>query len=364
MVKSKTVELNILKGILWVYIILCLIIAGLNYGYADKATPEVADLISSFWHLYENWIKTAFIIAGSILTLRIVRADHSSMRRKNLIGFIIAALVVHIAGPVLLDNNELYFFAMPLPWTTTPLQLLDPQSSFYLSRVPVWGSAVISASLVFYLGISIVVFGGTILFGRRWQCSTLCLFNGFAAEVFDLSFPLLGKKGKMTQAKLAVFSWLRWLFLIGALFFTVSWIMHLSGVSSAGNMEIISNIELYKYLGAELLMMMFFWIAFVGRGYCYYCPMGTVLAIIGRVSGQRIITNKTRCIRCNQCNLACSMSIDIISRAQEGNDVTSLRCVGCGHCIDACSTSTLAYSTKFLSWFTNKKVSNTSNEAG
>ena len=130
---NRTVEVRLLKVILWIYIILCLIIAGLNYGYASKATPEMADLINSVWHFYENWIKTAFILIGAILTLRIVGTDRSIMRRKNLIGLFVAALVIHIAGPILFHNQELYFFAMPLPWTTTPLQLLDTQSSFYMS---------------------------------------------------------------------------------------------------------------------------------------------------------------------------------------------------------------------------------------
>ena len=347
--KSNVVEVRLLKGILWIYILLCLMIAGLNYGYASKATPEVADFISSFWHIYENWIKTAFIIVGSILTLRIVASGQTIMRKKNLIGLIITALVIHILGPIFLHNEELYFFSMPLPWTTTPLQLLEPESSFYLSRFPIWGTFGITSSLIFYFCITIIVFGGTILFGRRWQCSTLCMFNGFAAEVFAPVFPLLGKKKNMTSGKLKVFSWLRWIFLGIALFFTGWWALHLSGVPITGNMELLSNIEVYKYLSLELLFMMFFWIAFLGRGYCYYCPLGTVLSLIGRLSGQRIVTDRTKCVQCGQCNMVCPMSIDIKSRAEKGEPVKNLRCVGCGHCVDICPTGTLAYSTNFLS---------------
>jgi len=62
---DKRIELRILKTILWTYIILCLLIAGLNYGYAGRASPSAAAFITWFWHFYENWIKTLFIIVCS-----------------------------------------------------------------------------------------------------------------------------------------------------------------------------------------------------------------------------------------------------------------------------------------------------------
>ena len=94
--KSKSREEKILKLILWIYIILCIIIAGLNYGYARNASGEIAKMITWSWHFYENWIKTIFIIIGSYLTLKILKNKNTSLRRKNLLGFISAALVVHI----------------------------------------------------------------------------------------------------------------------------------------------------------------------------------------------------------------------------------------------------------------------------
>jgi len=182
------------------------------------------------------------------------------------------------------------------------------------------------------------------------------MFNGFAAEVFAPAIPLLGKSKKMKPATVRVFSCLRWIFLAVAVFFTAWWILLLSGIPVAGDFQVMSRIEVYKYLSTELLMMLFFWVAFVGRGYCYYCPLGTLLALISRWIGQRIVTNRTKCIQCNQCNIACPMSIDIRGQAETGNAVTSLRCVGCGHCVDACPTKTLSYTTKFLGWLNRKQV--------
>lgn len=315
----------------------------------------MAAAINWLWGFYENWIKTIFIVVGSLLTLRIIGSSQRTvMRKRNLTGLILMALVVHIVGPILLNNQELYFFAMPLPWTTIPLQLLDPGTAFYLKYLPVFGLTGISLALAFYLLVTIVVFGGTLIWGRRWQCSTLCLFNGFASEVFDPVMPLLGKKKKVRARGLKVFALLRWLFLAMALAFTAYWILALLGLPLA-NGDAVAKIETYKYLAAELLMAMFFWVAFSGRGYCYYCPLGTVVGLLGKLVGQRITTNQTNCIQCGRCNAACPMAIDIKAAAATGLPVTDLRCVGCGHCVDSCPTETLAYSTHFLALVKNKK---------
>ncbi len=49
-------------------------------------------------------------------------------------------------------------------------------------------------------------------------------------------------------------------------------------------------------------MMMFFWIAFIGRGYCYFCPLGTVLSLFAKIAGQKIKTDNTKCVNYNKCN--------------------------------------------------------------
>lgn len=353
-IKSSS-EIKALKAILSVYIILCLIIAGLNFGYVSRATPEMAAFITWLWGFYENWVKTIFIVLGSFLTLRIIGSSRRTvMRKRNLIGFIVMALVVHIFGPILLNNQELYFFAMPLPWSTIPLQLMDPSTAFYLKYLPIFGLTGISLALLFYLIVTIVVLVGTLLLGRRWQCSTLCLFNGFASEVFDPVMPLLGSRKKVKTHGLKLFSILRWLFLLIAGGFTGYWVLYLLGMSMT-NSDVVAKIETYKYLSAELLMAMLFWVAFSGRGYCYYCPLGTVVGLIGKLVGQQITTNQSNCIQCGRCNAACPMSIDIKSGAATGHPVSELRCVGCGHCVDSCPTETLAYSTRFLKLLKNIK---------
>ena len=348
MEKTSTNYLKLLKIILGTYIILAIVIAGINYGYARVAPHNIASIISWIWVIYENWIKTAFIIVGSFLTLKIIGSSkRTKMRKANLIGFIIAALAVHVVTPLLVGNYDLYFYAMPLPWTTTPFQLLSTNSSLYQSTIASWGSSGITSALAFFIAISFVVLIGTLLYGRRFQCSSICLFNGFAAEVFDPAIPLVGKRRKMKLRTLRFMNILRWVFLGISLFFIAYWVMYLLGITITPNIDIITKIESYKYLIGELLMSLFFWIAFIGRGYCYYCPLGTVLSGFARIAGQKISTNNTKCVQCNKCNETCPMSIDIKGKAINGKNVQDIRCVGCGHCIDDCPTMNLSYSTRF-----------------
>lgn len=331
------------------YIILAFALAGLNFGYAGQASDHIAELINKIWHFYENWIKTILIFLGGFLALRFrSKRGRTYLYRKNLIGFIIAALVIHIFGPYFFSNPNLYYFAMPLPWTNQPLQLMVPGTNFYLSFTALQGKAAVGPTLLFYLFVTAVVFIGTVIYGRRWQCSTLCLFSGFVSEVFAPAFPLIGKPKKAGTAFLRLFKVLRWLFLTVALFFTAAWLLLITGFPLNGNLDLLSQLEIYKYLLFDLIAAMLLWTFITGRAYCYYCPLGTVMGLIGRAAGQRILTNLQECISCGKCNRACPMAINIMNFAAQGKEVDDLNCVGCGHCIDACPTATLAYTTKLI----------------
>ena len=141
---------------------------------------------------------------------------------------------------------------------------------------------------------------------------------------------------------------MRWLFLAAALFFVGCWILYLIGFIAVGSIGIIAEIETYKYLAGELMMMLFFWIAFTGRGYCYFCPLGTSLSLLAAVADQKITTDNTTCVKCSKCNDTCPMSIDIMGKAVNGISVRDIKCVGCGHCVDECPTRNLSYSTRFI----------------
>ncbi len=259
MEKNSAIYLKLLKTILGTYIILAILIAGINYGYASVAPKNIAALINWVWVVYENWVKTAFILIGSFLTIKIIGSSkRTTMRKTNLIGFIIAALTVHVVTPLLVNNYDLYFYAMPLPWTTTPLQLLNTNSALYHSTITSLGSNGILSALTFFTVISLVVLIGTLLYGRRFQCSSICLFNGFAAEVFDPAIPLIGKLRGIKPRTLRFMNILRWVFLGIALFFIAYWTLYLLGITVTPNIDIITKIESYKYLVGELIVVFVF----------------------------------------------------------------------------------------------------------
>ena len=271
------------------------------------------------------------------------------MRKQNLRGFAIAALLVHIILPLLLSNPEVYFFAMPLPWSTIPLQVGLEGTKIQQDLTLSIGLGGIRASILFFWIYSGFILLGTLLFGRRLQCSSLCLFNGFASEIFEPAIPLVGKfKSPLSKKHLKTLAVVRTVFIILALCFTLYWLLYTAGLPLQGSRAVVSQAETYKYLIFELLMAMFFWVAFIGRLYCYYCPLGTLLSWIGRLGGQRIMTDETHCIQCGQCSKACPLSIDVKAYAIQGIPMDNLRCVGCGHCVDACPTKTLEYTTNFM----------------
>jgi ferredoxin-type protein NapH len=342
-------ELRLLKCLLFVYILLGLLIAGVNFGWAPEASEKAQAVILAVWQFYENQFKTVLIIICSVLTLRLVKTKETPrMRRYNLIGFISAALVIHIAGPLVSGNPELYFVGMPLPWSTAGLRLAVRGSSFFQDHLVLWGEVGITSALIFFAAVHVVVLAGTLLVGRRWQCSTICLFNGFASEVFAPAFPLFGKRRTLGKGLLGFFAVMRWLLLGTSLVLTVVWLVILIFDLRPAAMPLLETLETYKYLVVELLLAMFFWTVLIGRGYCYYCPLGTVLGWVGRAVGQKIITTRSKCIGCGKCDTACPLSIRIRDKALEGKDVVDSRCVGCGHCIDVCPVQTLVYSTRFL----------------
>ncbi len=357
MKQGKQWEIRALQALLLFYVILCLIIAGLNYGYAPKAPENMKKLFETVWHIYENEFKTFLILICGILTLRVsAKQGRNIMRRRNLVGFFISALAIHIIGPRLLANPDLYFFAMPAPWTTTAWQLMDPSAPFTLSRFPLWGAAGISALLIFFLAINLFVFVGTLLAGRRLQCSMVCLFNGFAAEIFAPVMPLSGASPQVRGRLRKALSVLKYIMLAVALFYTLYWALRAAGINILPQKTgaLIAALETWKYLLMELLMAMFFWVAVGGRAYCHYCPLGTVLGYLSIPAGQRIRSDLKDCIACGKCDKACPMGISIRERAQEGKAIIDVNCVGCGRCVDVCPVQTLEYSTHFYALLQKK----------
>jgi ferredoxin len=77
-----------------------------------------------------------------------------------------------------------------------------------------------------------------------------------------------------------------------------------------------------------------------GRLYCnMFCPVGTFLGLISKISLFRIKFNETACTRCGRCAMRCKSScIDFLKY-----DVDLSRCVSCFNCIHTCQDNAISF---------------------
>jgi polyferredoxin len=77
-----------------------------------------------------------------------------------------------------------------------------------------------------------------------------------------------------------------------------------------------------------------------GRLYCnMFCPVGTLLGLISKISLFRIKFNEAACTRCGRCGMRCKSScIDFLKY-----DVDISRCVSCFNCIHTCQDKAISY---------------------
>jgi polyferredoxin/NAD-dependent dihydropyrimidine dehydrogenase PreA subunit len=77
-----------------------------------------------------------------------------------------------------------------------------------------------------------------------------------------------------------------------------------------------------------------------GRLYCnMFCPLGTLLGLISKISLFRIRFNETACTRCGRCSMRCKSScIDFLK-----HDVDITRCVSCFNCVHTCQDKAITY---------------------
>lgn len=357
---NRQKSIPLLKILLITYILLTLTFAGLNYGYAPGADDETAGTIHFLWELFENEGKSfLMLLAVSVGLLNLRERDHPGgsisrggrNRRTILLSFLAAALVIHIILPWVSGNREIYFIAMPLPWTTSGLQIAAEGSNFGTDLLPCYGDKGISFMIYTFLGLNLVILLGTLVEGRRFQCSRICLFNGFIAELFDSATPLFGKKRPPGRGLLQLAGVIRPLLFALALLFTLIWLFQLiaPGLMPPPLIAGSAALEEYEYLFFDLMAMLLFWVLLGPRTYCLYCPAGTALGLLGRhLSRQRIETGLSRCTSCGACSRVCPVGLDPMAAALEGKPLRSSRCIGCRRCEVACPTGNLEYRTALV----------------
>ena len=86
-------------------------------------------------------------------------------------------------------------------------------------------------------------------------------------------------------------------------------------------------------IGAAILLLALIGSLFVDRLWCrYLCPLGGLLALIGRIGAARVVRNNDTCIHCHLCDRACPVDIRVESMQQ----VTTGECLTCGECVNVC----------------------------
>lgn len=330
-----------------------------------NASPDVQEIIEWIFIIFENGIRSITTIFGFYFTAKFIKSSKGRISRFRLISFFsfsISFIFFLIILPFIFQFTEFYLALMPFPWASLPFQ--SPITGAYLTTSLTdklgWNGVIITLSI--YYIYQLVVFIGTLFFGRRWHCSMLCILSGAHAEGFGQALPLIPHnknrpQSKVVHKKIRILLLLIQIFMISInLLLIILWgIFFFSGITFIPLGTLIS-IERTKYLIFELYLMLFFMLFIGGRGYCYYCPAGTLLGVIGRIVGQQITTGLTKCNSCGLCNDACKMSIDIMAKAKTGEPVKSIYCVGCGICVETCPTHNLQYTTSFLTKYHKRNL--------
>ena len=365
MVKQNKKNINILIIQILALVLIALgFLIGMGPAMSRQMEGGTPELFRLAFKLYENMVRATIIILGVFFTLRYTlqkKGRISRFRLTSLISFSTMAFIVLILLPLITHFWDFYFAITPFPWLTLPFQLLSKDVFFFNSFEEPYGMYGATIILYGYIGYQLFMFTGVLLLGRRWQCSMICLINGCHAESMGIALPLTPHNKRRPHSKQIKSSVKNVLLIIQLFLFSFNMLLILLwslftffGIALLP-MKLAIVVELIKYLSLEVILFMILWIFIGGRGYCYYCPVGFLLGMIGRGVGQKIETDLTHCTGCNACNDACKMSIDVASSAKNNKPVETIQCTGCGLCVDACPTQNLRYTTRFMDWLRSRR---------
>lgn len=81
-----------------------------------------------------------------------------------------------------------------------------------------------------------------------------------------------------------------------------------------------------------------------GRTWCRFaCPLAALMHIYSKFGRFAIVSEKSKCISCNQCTTVCHQGIDVMAFASKGQPMTDPQCVRCSACVQTCPTGTLSF---------------------
>lgn len=192
---------------------------------------------------------------------------------------------------------------------------------------------IFSGTVVLFI-ISVIL----ALIFRRSFCGLICPFG--ALQEF---FALLGKKlfGKQLIIPKSIDKPLR-LLKYGVLLLTAGAAWYTAGLwmspydpwaAYAHLLEGISAVIEEFPLGFALLIITIIGSILYDRFFCkYLCPMGAFLAIVSKISPNKIKRNEDTCINCDICTEACPMNIEVAQL----KEINSSECINCQLCTLSC----------------------------
>lgn len=186
----------------------------------------------------------------------------------------------------------------------------------------------------------------SMFFGRAW-CGYLCPAGGLAECCSGIN-KKTAKQGWRDKIKYVI--WSIWMvavvitFILGKNDVTIDFFF----MTDHG----VSVTEIYNYIiyYGILLLLVAPPLIHGKRATCHYiCWMAPFLVIgstIGRllhIPQLHIEADKSRCISCKKCNMACPMGLDVVDMVKNQKNSKCTECIQCGMCIDTCPQKVLSY---------------------
>lgn len=332
-----------LKQLAIAFVVLGLFATSLDNVFAPGLEAFRAERAQWLHDLFQTVARGGFIVLGTLLMLKLYGATHK-LRRNSIKGFLVASVLLLVFVPLLTGFNDIVFLVMPFPWTTMPLQLLYDGHYLAQDYRGYFGGNGVPIILGLYAAVQVGIFSLVAFKGKRFYCSYLCLHAGVHAETMSEALPLIGDFSK-GRDKLSPYLKNTWLILKVVLLLMNAGLMLLWVPLALGwhfvDPSLMRVIEGVKLIGLEFALFFFWFLVATARGYCFYCPGGTVLSMWSRLFKHRLVTDLQVCVACGQCNKNCEMGISVMARAKKQRPVLNPLCVGCGHCVDMCPTKTL-----------------------
>ncbi len=223
--------------------------------------------------------------------------------------------------------------------------LLFPITQFYFSPYIILSAAakgIINGSLIVF---TILLFGGMFI-GRAF-----CGWFMPCGSLQEICFNVNGKQAKGGKLNLLnYFIWIIWLVAIVGTVVRVGGYKAIDPFYFTKNGISVSGPIMYIIYYGVLLIFISMSFIFGKRATCHYLCWMAPFMVLGRKIGSllrlpslHLSSDPVNCVKCNQCNRECPMSLDVMEMVRSQR-MDNSECILCGKCIEVCKTKVIKYS--------------------